>query len=201
MSFQIHTLGFFLGKNALNMKRILLALIATTILFNPLPASAQVKASVSSANIISIPETNKVFDTRVQTLRSYLESKNSPLAENAQDFVYYADKYNLDWRLVAAISGVESTFGHAIPPYSYNAWGWGVYGDNVHRFTSWKEGIYTISEGLRNKYMNKWGAQNIYQIGSFYAASPFWASHVQLYLNDIQKFALNDTANALPLSF
>lgn len=184
------------------MKKILPILLAAIIILCPHVSDAKEKASASSAHIAPINKVeNEVSDSRVKTLRAYLINRNSPLAENAQDFVSYADKYNLDWKLVAAISGVESSFGLAIPYNSYNGWGWGVYGNNVIRFASWKDGIYTISEGLRNKYMNRWGAKNVYEVGRIYAASPVWASHVELYLNDIQKFALRDTKNSLSLSF
>ncbi len=163
-------------------------------------AVAQDRASASSANII-ISKTPVVEDYRVKILRDYLTQHNSPLAPYAADFVENADKYNLDWRLVAAISGVESTFGQEIPSSSYNAWGWGVYGDHVIRFNSWKEGIGTVSQGLRERYMDQWGGQNIYQIGSMYAASPAWAGHVEYYLNSIQDFALRSPQDTLTLSF
>lgn len=183
------------------MKKLLLVLLTATIILTfPVNSFAQEKASASSANIVSDIKANAVIDSRVQILRSYLMRRNSPLAENAQDFVFYADKYNLDWKLVAAIAGVESSYGLAIPYNSYNAWGWGVYGNNVTRFVSWKEGIYTISEGIRNKYMNTWGAKNIYEIGKIYAASQAWPNSVRIHLNEIQKFTLNDTKNSLPLS-
>lgn len=183
------------------MKRILLAILAAIILINPGTAFAQEKASASSAKILSDIDTHAVFDNRVQILQAYLTERNSPLAANAADFVAYADEYDLDWRLVAAIAGVESSYGLQIPYQSYNAWGWGVYGDNVIRFTSWKEGIYTISEGLRNKYMNKWGASNVYEIGRIYASSQAWPNSVNIHLNSIQRFALRDTKSSLPLSF
>jgi len=183
------------------MKRILLAFLAAIILTFPNTTFAQEKASASSAKIVSKIEVSSVFDNRVQILRAYLLQRNSPLAYNASDFINYADEHSLDWRLVAAIAGVESSYGLAIPYNSYNAWGWGVYGDNVIRFASWKEGIYTISEGLRNKYMNKWGASNVYEIGRMYASSAAWPNSVNIHLNEIQKFTLRDTKSSLPLSF
>ncbi len=184
----------------MNMKKLLPALFAALIILIPQVSFAQEKASESSANIVSNVEANNVIDSRVQILKAYLLRRNSPMAENAKDFVAYADQYNLDWKLVAAIAGVESSYGLAIPYNSYNAWGWGVYGDNVIRFTSWKEGIYTISEGIRNKYMNRWGATNVYEIGRIYASSQAWPNSVNIHLNEIQKFTLNDTKNSLPLS-
>ena len=180
-------------------KLLLLILLAVTIL-NPQRAFAQDKASVSSSDS-QIPNVKQTgFDSRVKILTSYLKQYNSPLVPYASDFVAAADKYNLDWRLVAAISGVESTFGKEIPTNSYNAWGWGVYGDNVINFKSWSNGIDTVSQGLRERYMDQWGGQDIYQIGTMYAASPAWAGHVQLYLNKIQEFALSNPQEALSIS-
>lgn len=184
------------------MKNIILLailLIASISLF-PQKIYAQEKASASSANIKTFENTKEGSDYRVKILKNYLIKQNSPLAENAEDFVTYADKYNLDWRLVAAISGVESSYGKAIPPNSYNGWGWGVYGTNVIRFKSWGEGIETVSQGLRERYMDKWGGEDIYEIGSMYASSPHWANSVNIHLNMIQNFILSDPSNALSLS-
>lgn len=182
--------------------KILPIILAAIIIFVPQIAYTQEKASKSSANTTTeTVEINTEYDSRVNILQSYLEQYDSPLAPFAQEFISQADKYNLDWKLVAAISGVESTFGKAIPVNSYNGWGWGVYGDNVIRFASWNEGIDTISQGLRERYMDKWGAKDVYEIGSSYASSPVWASHVSYYMNRIQDFALNDTKNALSISY
>jgi hypothetical protein len=177
---------------------ILLALLAAIIL---IPQRAYAQQSSASSATIQLPTVTKTgVDNRVKILTSYLNKYDSPLAPYASNFVAAADKYNLDWRLVAAISGVESTFGKEIPNDSYNAWGWGVYGDNVIDFKSWDDGINTVSEGLRDRYMNQWGGQDIYQIGAMYAASPAWAGHVQLYLDNIQAFALSDPQDALSIS-
>lgn len=140
------------------------------------------------------------YDYRAEILRGYLSQYNSPLADNANDFIKYADMYNLDWRFVAAISGVESTYGHQIPTNSYNGWGWGIYGGKVTRFSSWEEGIATISKGLRENYMDKWGAQNVYEIGSIYAASPTWAQRVEGFMYKIQEYSLKNPRNALSLT-
>ncbi|MGH2638839.1 MAG: hypothetical protein ACRDF4_06095, partial [Rhabdochlamydiaceae bacterium] len=128
-------------------------------------------------------------DNRAQILRSYLEQRNSPLADHADTLIKEADANHIDWKMVAAISGVESGFGIAIPAYSYNAWGFGIYGDNVQNFTSWDDGITVVSESLRNDYMNSRGETTIYQIGSSYAASPTWAARVQGNMDDIDQYA------------
>lgn len=181
--------------------KFLLALVAATILFIPQISLADTKASQSSASINATITVKSGSDSRVKVLYEYLKSVNSPLTINASDFVEYADKYNLDWRTVVAISGVESTFGKAIPQNSYNGWGWGVYGTNVIRFSSWKEGIKTVSKGIRERYMDSWGGTDIYSIGSMYAASPVWADHVTLQINRINAFALANPQYTLSLSY
>jgi len=157
-------------------------------------AHAQELAAGSSAALLK-PTAIKTSDSRVRILREFLEKYNSPLVPYAGTFVQTADKYNLDWKLVAAISGVESTFGREIPHKSFNGWGWGIYGNNMIRFSSWNEGIETISQGLRTKYIDKWGAKDVYEIGRFYAASPTWAQRVEYFMNSIEEFETLSLAN------
>lgn len=160
---------------------------------------AQELAAASSAVLLKTVN-EKVPDSRVTILKEYLEQYNSPLVPYAGNFVEIADKYNLDWKFVVAISGVESTFGQQIPNESFNGWGWGIYGDNIIRFSSWTQGIETVSEGLRNKYINKWGAQDVYSIGRIYAASPTWAQRVTYFMDSIDKFKNAKLATNLSLS-
>ncbi|HZQ29569.1 MAG TPA: hypothetical protein VFA93_00610 [Patescibacteria group bacterium] len=181
-----------------SVTKILPFIFVLSLLFTPF-AFAEEKASASSAKINSIKE-NKLSDQRVKILRDYLRQYNSPLVEYSSSFVKYADEYNLDWRLVAAISGVESTFGQQIPYGTYNGWGWGIYGDNRIYFKSWDEGIKTVSEGLRTNYLNRWGAQDVYQIGRLYAASPTWAYRVDYFMGKIQDFSLRNPQSTLSLA-
>ena len=138
-------------------------------------------------------------DVRISILRAVLEGYKSPLAAEADSFIFYADKYQLDWRLVAAIAGVESTFGKRIPTNSYNAWGWAVYTgkQNGASFESWEKGIATVSEGLRTQYMDM-EAVTIEQIGRRYAASRAWPRSVRFFLTKIEKFA-PASSHALPV--
>lgn len=159
---------------------------------------SQLTASASSAQLqktLGIKER----DNRGKILKAFLQKYNSPLVDSANDFVKNADANNLNWKLVASISGVESTFGKFIPYNSFNAWGWGVYGNNVIYFSSWREGIETISKGLRENYIDK-GAENIYQIGRIYAASPTWASRVEYFMQKMTEFEMQNLANNLPIS-
>lgn len=139
-------------------------------------------------------------DRRVAILYTFLSGYNSSLKEYSFDVVKAADKYDLDWRLLPAISGVESTFGRQIPENSYNAWGWGIYGNNIIRFASYPDAIETISKGLRENYIDRWGAKNTYQIGRFYAASPTWAQRVVYFMEKIDSsYDINNAAD-LPIT-
>lgn len=128
-------------------------------------------------------------DERVDQLRSYLAAHNSPLTDEAGHFVAEADRLGLPWKLVAAISGTESTLGKHVPRGSYNAWGWGIPtgAQNGIAFGSWKQGITTVSEGLANRYIAR-GAVTVEQIGRTYAASPRWAGNVRFFMNRIEVF-------------
>lgn len=131
----------------------------------------------------------KPIDQRALILRDYLAQYNSPLQNHAQDFIDASDTYGLDWKLVPAISGVESTFGKAIPG-GFNGWGWGVYGTHAIYFTSWRDGIFTVSKGLKEDYISR-GLLDPYAMNKRYASSPYWGGHVAYFLADIEKYAKN----------
>lgn len=131
----------------------------------------------------------KKLDREAVILQKYLAQFNSPMQDQAQDFIDAAHTYNLPWNLLPAIAGVESTFGKHIPG-GYNAYGWGVYGTQAIYFNSWADGIYTVAKGLREGYLNK-GLNDPYSINRVYAASPVWGSHVTYFMQDIERFANN----------
>ncbi len=164
---------------------------------NPIAFAAENSAGSSATLLTAV---GKATDSRVKVLKEFLEKYNSPLSPFASDFVKIADKYELDWKLVAAISGVESTFGREIPDNSFNGWGWGIYGDNIIRFSSWKEGIETVSQGLKTNYIDKWGTKDVWEIGRFYASSPTWAQRVAYFMNSIEKFKDKNLAANLSIS-
>jgi hypothetical protein len=137
----------------------------------------------SSASLIT-PTKGDVydFDLRIFKLQMYLKKHNSPLELYADHIVRTADKYGLDWRLVTAIAGVESTFGKRIPKGSFNAYGW-VNGD--YKFKSWEDSIETVSRSLKEKYINR-GADSIEKIAKIYAPpSRTWSGNVKFFIYKI----------------
>lgn len=165
--------------------KIIIGAIVFGLFAQPVVASRVDVAEASAHTNIAI----KIEDSRINKLKSYLKTHDSPLVDDADHFVAEADRLGLDWKLVAAISGVESTFGKRIPRNSYNGWGWAIFtgqSDGKH-FADWKDGITQVSEGLRYKYIDK-GATSIEQIGRIYAASPTWSQKVHFFLNKIENF-------------
>ncbi len=172
------------------MLKLRMALMAMLLVFLT-PASHFNDSLSVDQNPLAIEQneavaTAQVLDPRAQILQAYLARYNSPLQNHSQDFVDAADKYHLDWKLVPAISGVESTFGKHIPG-GYNGWGWGVYGDQALGFDSWTDGIYTVTEGLKTRYVDR-GLTEPLAMNKVYAASPTWGTHVNFFLNDLNRF-------------
>ncbi len=126
-------------------------------------------------------EKNLSSDTRVIAVRNVLEKYNSVLAPEAENFVFYADKYGIDWRLLVSISGLESGYGAQYVQGSYNAYGWG--GGYIY-FDSWEHGIDSISRALRKNYYDR-GADTVEKVGSIYAENPQWAYRVRGFMSRI----------------
>lgn len=156
--------------------------------------------SVDVENTVNLPKDkldyveSRQLDPQAKILTDYFAYYNSPLQYHAQDFIDAAKVYSIDWKLVPAISGVESTFGKHIPG-GFNAWGWGVYGNQALGFKSWREGIFTVTKGLRENYINK-GLLEPYTMNRVYATSPHWGWKVAYFMNDLENFAAKyDLAN------
>jgi len=169
------------------MSRKLVAFLVTFFLFTAFFSKenfvlAEEKIAGTSA-AISSPK--KAEDCRGKKLKKYLESYNSPLAPYSYFFVKTADRYFLDWKLVPAISGLESSFGKQIPYNSYNAYGWD---SGRYYFKDWQDGIEIVSKTLRENYINKWGAKTVEQIGPIYAESPTWSQRVAYFIKEIENF-------------
>lgn len=173
-----------------------LSIILSVILF--FAVARPVYAAQSATTDATQPTSSDAIpiDNRANILRAFLHEYDSPLEAEAGTFVREADKNSIDWKLVAAIAGTESTFGKNIPSYSYNAWGWGIPtgAQSGVGFTSWNDGITTVSQGLKENYIDK-GATTLDQIGEIYAASPMWATHVQFFIEKIDQFAASDPTN------
>ena len=123
---------------------------------------------------------------RANALNKFFTKYNSPLIGKEKEFIEIADKYELDYRLVPAIAGMESTLCKKIPHQSNNCWGWGVYGNNVIRFESFEAGAEEVAKGLAQNYVDK-GLDTPERIAPVYTPpNPGnWSRGVRFFMNEI----------------
>ena len=84
---------------------------------------------------------------------AYLASKGSPMTGQGAAFMTSGMRWRVDPRLLVAIAGAESSFGQ-ITCGPNNAWGWACPNDPAD-FATWAAGIDTVTEGLRNYYLDE----------------------------------------------
>ncbi len=146
-------------------------------------------SSASGDNAIKIEDKiGSIQVNRGDLLNAYLAKHKSPITGKGDFIVQTADKYNLDYKLLVAISGIESTFCKRIPYQSYNCWGWGIYGNNMIKFNSFEEGFEKVAQGLSEHYVSK-GLDTPEKIGRKYnPPNPVkWAAAVNKFASDIEK--------------
>lgn len=132
---------------------------------------------------------------KVLAMQKFLIDYNSPMAMYADVFVTEAQKYGLDWRLVASISGVESSFGNIIPRGTNNAWGWkGGPGGDWSQFPNWGEGVKVITRGLANGYginMTPYEIERHYCPPCYANPAHAWANGVTKYMYELNYYLKN----------
>lgn len=126
-------------------------------------------------------------DARLEILKQYLNNYNSPLEPYAQELIDKAEKYTLDFRLLAAIAQQESNLCKKIPEGSHNCWGWGIHARGTLMFDTYEEAIEAVSRGLKEEYVDK-GYTTPEQIMLKYTPSSpgSWAIGVSQFLDDME---------------
>jgi len=132
-------------------------------------------------------------DSRAQKINAVYKKYNCPLEGMGDVLVYEADKNNIPWWLVAAVSFQESGCGKVTPKVggkeSYNAWGWGVYGDVVVTFENWVRGIERVSKYFADKFYSK-GMEDLCIIMNTYTppSNGSWCDGVKYFGDMIQNY-------------
>jgi len=180
----------------------LATIFASLFLFWEIPknkAEAQAKEDPKNSYQLfaDLPKNQAAFshsiqagDARTQIVENFLKSKKSPLYPYAGYMVKTADEYGLDFRLLAAIAVKESGGGRAMPKNSYNAWGWGIYGDQVLGFNTWQDGILKVAQGLKKDYIDK-GYRTPEELMRKYTPPSLeiggtWAQDIQQFLSEME---------------
>ena len=160
-----------------------LTLPAVSFKLNNNPANAALAEGVEPVVNTITAKVKLEKDNRVENLHAHLESKNSPLADLAEVFVEVADEYDLDYRFLPAIAGIESGFGRVQLDNSYNPFGWG--GGYIY-FESFEEAIRTVGFELYERYVQL-GADTPAEIGPSYCPPNFvrWIAGVTEFMEEI----------------
>jgi len=150
----------------------------------PIAATTQVENIIDNTDPIALTQVQKENvpdEIKVAKIRTYLEKRNSPLAEYAEEFVKAADTYGIDYRIVAAISIIESGGGKKnFKPY--NAWGWDKKG-----FANWTEGIWTVSASIGRYYSKGLTTPKLISYAYCPPSANAWANKVQGVMNVIEQ--------------
>ena len=137
----------------------------------------------------------QTVDPRIIAMNKFLINYNSPMASYAESFIVEADKYGLDWRLVASISGVESAFGNITPTDTNNGWGWrGGPGGDWSQFETWADGIAEVTRGLGEGYgihMTPFDIEPIYCPPCGRNPEHAWANGVTRFMNQLDYYLDN----------
>ncbi len=117
------------------------------------PKALFVQLNTNSFDLLSPNQDNneedkneQIITKRAEAIDNYFKERDMPLYGYGRKMVIEADKNNLDWRLLAAISVRESTGGKfACKKVSFSAFGWGSCKIN---FKSYDESIEVIARNL-----------------------------------------------------
>jgi hypothetical protein len=125
---------------------------------------------------------------RAQAIDRALATYRSPLAGQGAAMVAAGRRHHVSAELIAAISGVESTFGRAA--CGRNAWGLGSC--RGFNFTSWPAAIDYVARLLRQRYLDQ-GLVTLQAIGRVYCppCGPAWPRQVSWLMRHV--FHVTDT--------
>jgi len=131
-------------------------------------------------------------DIRVNVLKKFLQSYNSPLADHAAYLVDIADRWGLDYALIPAISMQESGGCKVIPENSYNCWGFGIYGSTITRFASYDEAAAAVAKTIKETYI-KHGLVNPTLLENIWApqSTGQWSYAVNYFIGKIRDLEKN----------
>lgn len=160
---------------------------------------------IASSIILLISGTNSVLaagvDMRQSQMRVVLTKYHSPMIGLEDVLIKTAEKYGLDWTLMAAIAGTESSFAKRMPvsptggPCN-NPYGWGIYGDNKICFESLEASIEGVASGLAKKY----NITSLESIARTYntVSTDSWIAHTRFFMNKIK--ATEIPVSSLPIT-
>lgn len=154
-------------------------------------------AALLSAALITLFATPvRAFDEREIKMNLVLQEYRSPMVGLEQELIQLAESHGLDWTLLAAIAGTESSFGKRMPRDCINPYGWGIYAGNRLCFESFVEAAGEVSQGLSERY----DTSTLTSIAKTYnkVSTSSWQAHTQFFINKIKN--TNIPVSSLPIT-
>lgn len=152
---------------------------------------------VFGAQTLRLPETQfqtTQVDSRVLKIEKVFAKFKCPLAGNGAFIVQKADEHGVPYWLVPAVSFQESGCGKKTPEpvgiaESYNAWGYGVWGNNIKTFSNWEAGISAVSKYFGVNFFSK-GITDPCQVMATYTppSNGSWCEGVKYFADLIENF-------------
>lgn len=160
----------------------------------------QVLLWVASLIFILFSGTNNVLaaepDLRPAQMHAVLLKYNSPMVGLEDKLIAIAEQAGLDWTLLAAIAGTESSFGKRMPYQCINPYGWGIYGEHKLCFESFEAAITGVAQGLASKY----NTTSLVTIARTYntVSTEAWTAHTRFFMNKIKNAEI--PVHSLPIT-
>ncbi len=133
---------------------VLIFYLSSVKVIQPINQNFKLYAAIPESGMV-VSENIEKADARAKIIENFFRGYKSLLSGFANTFVQVADKYNLDWRLLPAISMQESNGGQKVINDSHNPFGYGIYGSLILRFSTWDDAIERVGRALREDYLNK----------------------------------------------
>lgn len=142
------------------------------------------------------PASAQMDDSRSAQMRVVLIKYNSPMIGLEDVMIKTAEKYDLDWTLMAAIAGTESSFAKRMPHQCINPYGWGIYGGKKLCFESLEASIEGVASGLAKKY----NISTLESIARTYnkVSTEGWIKHTRFFMHKIKTAEI--PVSALPIT-
>ncbi len=117
-------------------------------------------------------------DPRLEMLRRFFHTMNSPLEKLASVFIAEADAHELDWRLLPGLSFVESSSGRA--GRGNNIFGWN---NGKSTFRTISEGIHVVATSLASSPIYR--GKGLIEKLQTYNRNPKYVASVQIVMSQI----------------
>ncbi len=156
------------------------------------PASvAYIEANLNKNQAYLAYEITYIKLDREASLRKFFAKYKSPLVDHVDTFIKVADYYGIDYRLMPAISCMESTCARFYIRDTHNPFGWG---GGYIKFKTFDEAIEGVAKGLDKIYLSR-GLDTPEKIAPVYTPPNHknWLKGVRFFMDQISKAETKET--------